>query len=146
MTRIVPWRAQPWALAGCLLFGAVACGQENTPAEVLAPAPMPERPVWKPPPPPPQPVSCGAGCLQGKGSTVVRFQMAGGDHTAAVAVDGNEGLFSVGPPINISESVTNWSGNKNFFNSAAGVYRIEIRATGNWTLNVVKGRQTFADE
>lgn len=147
MSRTVPsgvGAARGIALAACLILAAVSCTQEPP-----TPAPAPEvakRPAWKPPAPPPAPKSCGIGCLEGKGSTVVRFQMAGGDHSASVSVEGNEGVFTVGPPINISENAANWSGITTFFNSKPGVYPLRIRATGKWTLTVVKGKQSYVDE
>ena len=137
--------ARSCALAGCLILTVSACVQEAAAPAEPAPAAVGERPVWKPPAPLPQPKSCGTGCLEGKGNAVVRFQMAGGDHSASVSVEANEGLFAIGPPINISESVTNWSGIKTFFNPEPGVKSLRIRATGKWTLTVVKGRQSYAD-
>lgn len=72
--------------------------------------------------------------------------MAGGDHSASVSVEGNEGMFTVGPPIDISENAANWSGITTFFNSEPGVYPLRIHATGKWTLTVVKGKQSYVDE
>lgn len=137
--------ARSCALAGCLLLFGSACAEESpTPVEVTREA-VSEQPAWKPPPPPPRPKTCGVGCLEGRGNATVRFQMAGGDHSASVTVAENEGLFAIGPPINISENATNWSGITTFFNSEAGVYPIRIRATGKWTLTVVKGKQSYAE-
>ena len=140
-----PGAARSCAFAGCLLLLGSACAEESpAPVEVTREA-APEAPAWKPPPPPPRPKSCGVGCLEGRGNATVRFQMAGGDHSASVTVAENEGLFGIGPPINISENVTNWSGITTFFNSEAGVYPIRIRATGKWRLTVVKGKQSYAE-
>ena len=137
--RFLPW------LVGCLILGAFACVEEV--AEPVEPEQTAaERPTWKPPPPPPRPTSCGVGCIEGSGSTTVRFKMDGGDHSASVSVEDNEGLFAVGPPINISENTSNWSGIRTFFNEKPGVYPLQIRATGRWTLTVVKGKQSYVDE
>ena len=86
-----------------------------------------------------------AGCLEGKGNAVVRFQMDGGEYTASISVEGNEGLFAIGPPLNISENATNWSGIRTFFNPEPGVYPLRIRATGRWTLSISKGKQSYVD-
>ena len=137
--------ARPCALAGFLLLGAAACVQETPEAVEPAPEEAVKGPVWKPPPPPPAPKSCGIGCLEGKGNGVVRFQMDGGDYTASISVEGNEGLFAIGPPINISENATNWSSIRTFFNPKPGVYPLQIRATGKWTLSISKGKQSYVD-
>ena len=136
--------ARSCALAGCLILLGSACVEEPAPVEAAREV-VPEPPAWKPPAPPPRPKSCGVGCLEGQGNATVRFQMAGGDHSASVTVAENEGLFAIGPPINISENVTNWSGITTFFNSEPGVYPIRVRATGRWTLTVVKGKQSYAE-
>ncbi len=133
------------ALAGFLLLGSAACVQETRDAAEPAPTAAAERPVWKPPAPPPQPKSCGIGCLEGKGNGVVRFQMDGGEYTASISVEGNEGPFAIGPPLDISENVANWSAIKTFFNPEPGVYPLRIRATGKWTLSISKGKQSYVD-
>lgn len=137
--------ARSCALAGCLVLLGSACAEESSAPVEAARETVSEQPVWKPPAPPPRPKSCGVGCLEGRGNATVRFQMAGGDHSASVTVAENEGLFAIGPPINISENVTNWSGITTFFNSEPGVYPIRVRATGKWTLTVVKGKQSYAE-
>ena len=137
--------ARSCALAGCLLLGATACVQEVPDAVEPATEEAAKRPTWKPPAPPPQPKSCGTGCLEGKGNAVVRFQMDGGEYTASVSVEGNGGLFAIGPPLNISENATNWSGIRTFFNPEPGVYPLRIRATGRWTLSISKGKQSYVD-
>lgn len=137
--------ARRTALAGCLTLAAIACAQESAgPAEPATEAAV-ERPVWKPPAPPPRPKSCGVGCLEGKGNAVVRFQMEGGEYTASITVADNEGLFTIGPPLNISRNAANWSGIETFFNPESGVYPLKIRATGKWTLSISKGKQSYVD-
>ena len=131
-------------LAACLVLGTAACVEQTPPAEA-APEAAAERPAWKPPAPAPPPRSCGIGCLEGRGNATVRFQMAGGDHSASISVEDNEGTFAIGPPINVSREVTNWSGITTFFNDEAGIYPLQVRATGNWTLTVVKGKQSYAE-
>ena len=133
------------ALAGCLLLGAAACAPEGTETAEPPPAEVVERPTWKPPAPPPKPKSCGIGCLEGKGNNVVRFQMDGGEYTASITVEGNDGVFTIGPPLNISENAPNWSGIRTFFNPESGVYPLKIRATGKWTLSISKGKQSYVD-
>ena len=71
--------------------------------------------------------------------------MDGGEYTAAVTVEGNEGSFAIGAPLNISENATNWSGIRTFFNLEPGVYPLRIRATGKWTLSISKGKQSYVD-
>lgn len=132
------------ALAGCLILAAIGCVQESAPPAEPAPAAV-ERPAWKPPAPPPRPKSCGIGCLEGKGNAVVRFQMEGGEYTASITVEGNEGQFAIGPPLNISRNGANWSGIETFFNAEPGVYPLKIRATGKWTLSISKGKQSYVD-
>ena len=140
-----PGAARSCALAVLLVLGAAACVQETRDAAEPAPTAAAERPVWKPPAPPPQPRSCGVGCLEGKGNAVVRFQMDGGEYTASVTVAGNEGMFAIGTPLNISENVTNWASIRTFFNPEPGVYPLRIRATGKWTLSISKGKQSYVD-
>ncbi len=141
------------ALAGCLTLGAIggiiACVQEpaqetREPVEPAREAAA-ERPTWYPSAPPPPPESCGVGCVKGRGNAVVRFQMDGGDYTASFSIEGNEGPFLIGPPIDISNNTETWSGIRTFFNPEAGVHAIRIRATGEWTLDISKGRQTYVD-
>ncbi len=141
------------ALAGCLTLvgaigGVIACVQEpaqetEEPVEPAREAAA-ERPTWYPSARPP-PVSCGVGCVKGRGNAVVRFQMDGGDYTASFSIEGNEGPFLIGPPIDISDNTETWSGIRTFFNPEAGVHAIRIRATGEWTLDISKGRQTYVD-
>ncbi len=134
------------ALAGCLTLGtALGCGQEA--AETASPRAdrADERPAWKPPAPPPPPKPCGVGCIEGEGNAVVRFQMAGGDHTLTASVEGNSGVFSVGPPVDLSRDAEEWSGIATFFVPEAGVKTLRIRATGKWSLTILKGKQSYAD-
>ena len=133
------------ALAGCLILAASGCVQKSSGAAEPAPEAAVERPTWKPPAPPPRPKSCGVGCLEGKGNAVVRFQMEGGEYTASITVEGNEGQFAIGPPLNISRSGATWSGIETFFNPEPGVYPLKIRATGKWTLSISKGKQSYVD-
>ena len=136
--------ATHWCVLGaCLLLVAAACSQEAP--DAVEPPAVVERPTWKPPAPPPRPKSCGVGCLEGKGNAVVRFQMEGGEYTASITVEGNEGQFAIGPPLNISRSGANWSGIETFFNPEPGVYPLKIRATGKWTLSISKGKQSYVD-
>jgi len=135
-------------LAAGLVVLALGCAQETA---NIAPAPpeaaaAAERPAWKPPAPPPRPKPCGPGCIEGKGRQTVQFQMAGGDHTASAAVSGNQGIFAIGPPVDISENVTDWSGIRTFFVPEAGVQTLQIRATGKWTLTILKGKQSYVDD
>ena len=137
--------ARRTALAGCLALGAIGCTQGSGGPAEPAPEVAAERPAWKPPAPPPKPKSCGIGCLEGKGNAVVRFQMEGGEYTASISVEGNEGVFAIGPPLNISRSTADWSGIETFFNPEPGVYPLKIRATGKWTLSISKGKQSYVD-
>lgn len=133
-------------LAGLLALGVAGCAREGA-AEREAPGDrqVAERPAWKPPAPPPPPKPCGVGCIEGEGNATVRFQMAGGDHTATATVEGNRGVFSVGPPVDISQNAEEWSGITTFFVPDAGVHTLRIRATGKWSLTILKGKQSYAD-
>ena len=75
----------------------------------------------------------------------MRFQLAGGDHTATAAVQDNQGVFSVSPPVGIVEHGEEWSGITTFFVPESGVQTLQIRATGKWTLTILKGKQSYAD-
>ncbi len=140
-------RASPLAGAGvrvlacCLALAVAGCAED-----AVEPAPpVVERPTWKPPAPAPPPKPCGVGCIEGEGNATVRFQMAGGDHTATASVEGNRGVFSVGPPVDISQNAEDWSGITTFFVPEAGVKTLQIRATGKWSLTILKGKQSYAD-
>lgn len=129
------------ALAGLLALGVAGCAEDT-----VEPAPpVVERPTWKPPAPAPPPKPCGVGCIEGEGNATVRFQMAGGDHTATASVEGNRGVFSVGPPVDISQNAEEWAGITTFFVPEAGVHTLRIRATGKWSLTILKGKQSYAD-
>ncbi|MXX76704.1 MAG: hypothetical protein F4210_04820 [Holophagales bacterium] len=133
--------ASTWMLAGCLTLGLAGCAED-----AVEPAPpVVERPTWKPPAPAPPPKPCGVGCIEGEGNATVRFQMAGGDHTATASVEGNRGVFAVGPPVDISRNAEEWSGITTFFVPEAGVKTLRIRATGKWSLTILKGKQSYAD-
>ena len=134
------------APVACLLvLGALACGQDAAEREAPAAREVAERPAWKPPAPAPPPKPCGVGCIEGEGNAVVRFQMAGGDHTATASIEGNLGVFAVGPPVDISQNAEEWSGITTFFVREAGVKTLRIRATGKWSLTILKGKQSYAD-
>lgn len=132
-------------LAGVLAPIVLGCGQEAAEREAPAAGQAAERPAWKPPAPPPPPKPCGVGCIEGEGNASVRFQMAGGDHTATASVEGNRGVFAVGPPVDISQDAEKWSGITTFFVPEAGVHTLRIRATGKWSLTILKGKQSYAD-
>ena len=140
-------RAFPLAGAGIrVLAGLLALGFAGCAEDAVAPAaPVVERPTWKPPAPAPKPKPCGIGCIEGEGNATVRFQMAGGDHTATASVEGNRGVFSVGPPVDISQNAEEWSGITTCFVPDAGVHTLRIRATGKWSLTILKGKQAYAD-
>ena len=128
-------------LASVLTLGVAGCAED-----AVEPAPpVVERPTWKPPAPAPPPKPCGVGCIEGEGNATVRFQMAGGDHTATASVEGNRGVFSVGPPVDISQNAEEWVGITTFFVPEAGVHTLRIRATGKWSLTILKGKQSYAD-
>ena len=129
-------------LAGLLALGVAGCAEDAV--EPTPPVAV-ERPAWKPPAPPPPPKPCGVGCIEGEGNATVRFQMAGGDHTATASVEGNRGVFSVGPPVDISQNAEEWSGITTFFVPEAGVHTLRVRATGKWSLTILKGKQSYAD-
>ncbi len=137
------------ASACCLALVLVGCGDDRAGAAAKAPASAASaaggQPLWKPPPPPPPPTTCGVGCVAGTGSAVVRFQLADGGHTAAVHVEGNSGVFAVGPPVGISENVRDWSTIRTFHVPSAGVQSLTIEATGSWTLSILRGIQDYVE-
>ncbi|MCY3930755.1 MAG: hypothetical protein OXH70_03445 [Acidobacteria bacterium] len=137
--------ASTWMLAGCLTLGLAGCADGSAEPAAQAAEPAVERPAWKPPAPAPPPKPCGVGCIEGEGNATVRFQMAGGDHTATASVEGNRGVFAVGPPVDISRNAEEWSGITTFFVPEAGVKTLRIRATGKWSLTILKGKQSYAD-
>ncbi len=132
------------ALVGWLALTAVGCSEQAA-QEPAEPAPaVADVPPWKPAPPIP-PTPCGVGCVEGQGNAVVRFQMEGGDYTASASVEGNRGPFIVSSPVGISQTAEDWSGITTFFVREPGVRTLRIRATGEWTLTILKGKQSYVD-